>query len=162
MLLKTSPVENVPCACVADDCDAQGVSSCWVKGTRFLMLLQLWDLGLCKLNVVFIWSVSSCGAVDSPGMAAAATMASSSTTACLCPQQRQQKGTCSSSWTSSVWTYWAGLYWCWPTSTRQDGEVQWFSRKSCSFIPPCLLNAIFFVWSALISPKSWGWRGSVN
>lgn len=53
--------------------------------------------GLCKLNVVLIWSVGGCGAVDSPGLAAAATMASSSAAACLHPQQRQLKGTCRSS-----------------------------------------------------------------
>lgn len=53
--------------------------------------------GLCKLNVVLIWSVGGHGAVDSPGLAAAATTASSSVAACLYSQQRQLKGTCRSS-----------------------------------------------------------------
>lgn len=119
MLLKTNPVENVACACVAEDCDAQGVGRCWVKGSQFLMLLRLWDL-VSANNVVLIWSVGGYAAVDSPGLAAAATMASSSAAACLHPQQRQLKGTCHSSWTSSVWMYWAGLSQYWPTFTRQD------------------------------------------
>lgn len=47
--------------------------------------------GLCKLNVVLIWSVGSHGALDSPKFAATATVASPSASACLCPQQRKLK-----------------------------------------------------------------------
>lgn len=93
MLLKTSPVENVVCTCVAEDCDAQGVEQMLRKGNLISDAAAVVRPGLCKLNVVLIWSIGGHRAVDSPESAAAATMTSPSTSACLCPQQRQLKGT---------------------------------------------------------------------
>lgn len=151
MLLNTSPMENVVCTCVVGDCDAQRVGRCWVKGTLISDVAAVVRFGLCKPNVVLIWSVSSHG--DLPGLAAAATVASSTITACLCSLQRQLKGTCSSSWTSSAWTYWAGLGRYWPTSRRQDVKCSNSVESPARlFLPACLILFFGLVHLNLFSP----------
>lgn len=96
MLLKASPVENI-CACVAEDCDAQGWASVGWRELSFWCCCGGGGGGgeiqppqsQCCFSLECWWPW---GHLDSSGLAAAAATAPSSTLPCLCLQQRQWKG----------------------------------------------------------------------